>query len=52
MMWASVLLGLHLKVGHKRGGVLAQRAAVDCLAAPLQQEQLVKGLHRQSTAFL
>ena len=45
------LLGLHLKVGHKRGGVLAQGAAVDCLAAPLQQKQLVKGLHIQSIAF-
>ena len=48
----SALLGLHLKVGHKCGGVLAQGAAVDCLAAPLQQKQLVKGLHIQSMAFL
>ena len=50
-LWHWHLLGLHLKVGHQRGGVLAQGAAVDCLAAPLQQKQLVEGLHTQSIAF-
>ena len=42
---------LHLKVGHKRGGVLAQGAAVDGLAASPQQKQLIKSLRRQSTVF-
>ena len=35
----------HLEIGDEGGGVEAQGSAVDSLAAPLQQQQLVEGLH-------
>lgn len=36
---------VHLEVGDEGGRVEAQGPAVDRLAAPLQQQQLVEGLH-------